>query len=578
MKRGFIFVFIAISLLFGQVVYAAEKEEEWDVIKKVPHKNATYSLVQNNQTDELYFLKEEKNKGKTTEIYQTLVGTYENKVTAQISLKKSGIILFISDQSDFYFFRMDGTSGEITGEVKLPSKKGSKGKKGKKTKATKKDSLTSKRLSLKSYQTLESDDPLEPPSFYTVENITPTSVTLKWSEVTGADEYRIYETAPFNEDDDTRRLVAETSSTDIEMKNLEANEFYLFYLRAVRDGVESEEIYTAIWMPSIIDNIDIETTSTQLSVDWSAVDGEYNYDLSVYDIAFESLEDKLYEENGTETNYTFDNLQPLTQYLVVLNATNSTRHNDIILFICMTYPLGEGEDDEVPDFPDPPAPTGDLPAPTDFTVEPEQTTAQLQWNPVGDAEGYVLWINGERKIEVGDVTSYELTGLTPYTPYELHLRAVDEDGRDGESSVQSFFTLPDHLDPPVVKIDRVTSISAYLTWKPVKAARTYTITYNGTTEQLEDENVKVTGLREQQRYVFKIVAEHRSVKSDPVEVEVETIPFSYLYDYDGSLLESVMDSYEKQWDYQYDKNGNLLKITYSPAPKAEKQEFDISGQ
>lgn len=574
MKKGLIFLVIVACFLFGQVVYAGEKEREWDVIKIISHKNTTYSLVQNNQTDELYFLKEEKEKGNKREVYRSLVGTYENRIKAGIHLKKRGIILFISSQNDFSFLRVEDTSGEITNKVQLPlKKKSSKSKKSEKPRVSKKESLTSKRLVLKSQQELNTDDPPEPPSFYTVENITPTSVRLKWTEVEGVDEYRVYLNPPF-EDEGVRELVAETDSTSLEIDSLEPGELYIFYLRAVRDGVESEEIYTAVLTPDYFEEIEIQSATTWISLEWSPVERASGYQIELID-----GEGWKGPKQLEETQYTYDDLKPQTLYAVLLEAMDGNASFDQAIVVYTTPALDSSDnDDEVPDFPDPPAPTGDLPAPTDFTVEPEQTNAQLQWNPVEDAEAYVLWINGERMIEVGDVTSYELTGLTPYTPYELHLRAIDEDGRDGESSVQSFFTWPDHLDPPDVKVDRVTSVGAYLTWEPVKAARTYTIAYNGTSKQLEDENVKVTGLREQQRYVFTITAEHGGVKSDPVEVEVETIPFSYQSDYDGSLLDSVMDSYEQQWDYQYDKNGNVLKIKYSPVPKSEKQEFDIRGQ
>lgn len=176
------------------------------------------------------------------------------------------------------------------------------------------------------------------------------------------------------------------------------------------------------------------------------------------------------------------------------------------------------------------------------------------------------------------MTSYELEDLEPYTPYELHLRAIDEDGRDGESSVVTFYTLPEYLDPPEVKVDLATSVSAYLTWEPVKAAKTYSIFYNGSFKELEEEDVKITGLQQQQKYVFTVIAEHGRVKSEPTEVVVETISPSYLYEYDGSLLDKVIKSDEQTWSYEYDKNGNVVKITYSPVPTPAKQEFNIHGK
>ncbi|MED4781968.1 fibronectin type III domain-containing protein [Brevibacillus choshinensis] len=576
MRRGFIFLFIAISLLFGQVVYAGEKEKEWDVIKKASQKNATYTLMKSNATDELFLVKEKKIKGKMTEEFRSLLGTFDRRVKAEIRVNENEIILFIFDDGNISLMRVEAESGEVTHNIPLPAKsKKKKGKQEKRSSGSKGKTFRSASLSEENRLAIAAEtegEVPEAPPFYTVENITPTTISLKWSEVEGADEYRVYETLPF-EDKEARRLVAETDDTETTLE-LDKGDLYFFYLRAVRDGVESDEVYTAIMNPRDIENLDIHTTATKMSVDWTEV-VDSTYEVSVFD-----MEEELDTEELTEPHYSISKLAPLTSYIFNMGVhTSSTAQSDGVLFICMTHPDdGSIDDEEIPDFPDPPEPTGHLPAPEDFTVEPGQTTALLEWKPVEDAEGYVIWINGEKKIEVGDVTEYELQDLTPYTPYEVHLRALDEDGRDGKSSVQSFFTLPDHLDPPEVKVEKVTSISAYLTWKPVKAAKTYTITYNGKSEQLEDEDVKVIGLQERQHYVFTIVAEHRSVKSKPVEVEVETLPFSYLYEYDGSLLETVTSSYEQQWDYQYDKNGNVLKIKYIPVPKTQKQQFDITGQ
>jgi hypothetical protein len=565
LKRGLIFFVLVICLLLGQIVYAGEKDKEWDVIKKISHKNTTYSLVQNRETDDLFFMKEEREKGKRKEVFRTLVGTYKNKVHAGIHLKQQEIVLFFIDQENLSFVKVDDSSGEVKKNVKLPRKT----KPEKKKKNTKQRSLKRQSASTQQ-QTLDAEEPLQAPVFFTVEKATPTSVNLKWDEVEGADHYRVYETMPF-EDEEARKLVAETESTALTLDHLEPRELYAYYLRAVRDGVESEEVMVAVWTPEHMEYVEAQSTTDSISIGWSPVDGAKRYELELF-----GWEGKLQEEEvEEEKSFTFTDLEPKSPYVVQLQAVGETYALDSVVLVSMTHPSEDSEDEEVPDFPDPPAPTGNLDAPSSFTVEPEQTKAHLSWESVRGADGYVLWINGERKIELGDVNTYELTDLTPYTPYELHLRAVDEKGRDGQSSVQSFFTLPDRLDPPVVKVEKVTSVSAYLTWAPVKAARSYTITYNGRSETFPKRNVKVTGLKEKQHYVFTITAEHKSVKSAPVQVEIETIPFTYDYVYDGSLLDSITSSYEQKWEYLYDKNGNIVKMTFSPEPKREKQEFHM---
>ena len=66
LKRGLVFLVILSLLLCGQAVQAKE-ETEWKTISKVTKKGTTYSLLQNKQSDELYFVKEERVKGKRVE-------------------------------------------------------------------------------------------------------------------------------------------------------------------------------------------------------------------------------------------------------------------------------------------------------------------------------------------------------------------------------------------------------------------------------------------------------------------------------------------------------------------------------
>ncbi|WP_139488189.1 fibronectin type III domain-containing protein [Brevibacillus dissolubilis] len=243
-----------------------------------------------------------------------------------------------------------------------------------------------------------------------------------------------------------------------------------------------------------------------------------------------------------------------------------------------------GDEEFIPDMPDPPAPTGELPAPTGFEVIKEkikQTTAELKWNAVEGAKGYVLWINGEKNLSIpAGATTYTLTNLEKDKPYELHLRALDEAGKDGASAIATFRTLPDPPEAPDIVLDKVTSITAYLTWEPAKRARAYVIQYGEGESPLQKTfkkaNVKIKGLVEEKTYVFTIYAENRGGKSKPVIVTVRTIPLTFEYIYAGTLLDRIKSSYEQEWVYTYDTNGNTKQVTYRKEPKPSPQEFDIT--
>ena len=111
MRRGLIFLLIISLLLVGQAAHAKEKKEdvkEWKTITRVSEKQATYSLVQHEETEELYFVKEKGNKGKKEEQYQSFLGTYEGRVQAKIMNKK------------------EKAAGEENGEKKRESKEDEK--------------------------------------------------------------------------------------------------------------------------------------------------------------------------------------------------------------------------------------------------------------------------------------------------------------------------------------------------------------------------------------------------------------------------------------------------------------------
>lgn len=565
MRRGLIFLLIISLLLVGQAAQAKEKKEdvkEWKTITRVSEKQATYSLVQHEETEELYFVKEKGNKGKKEEQYQSFLGTYEGRVQAKIMNKKEKVVLILSDGKQFSFMTVEEESGEVTKKKKLPVKKTGK-RKGSQKKT--------RSASLETQQMFAAADSLELPSKFIVTNVTPTSVQLKWSEVEGAEKYRIR--VDFDEVETI--AVEETEGTEMTIDNLIPGEGYAFYFQAVGRDAESEEMMAGVILPEVMENISIQAAPTRISWNWSELEDTSRYELILMD-----LEDWSEPVSLEETHYTFHDLQPGEYYGVLLDVMDGPYSHElaVAVFYTPTRETSEEDDEEIVDFPDPPDPKGNLPAPENFTVEPLQTGAYLEWDRVSNAIGYELWINGEEKIELGKVTSYELKGLEPYSPYELHLRAVDMHERDGKSSVVFFYTLPDKLDPPDVRVDSVTSVSAYLKWKPVKAAKTYTIIYNGSFQTLQDEDVKVTGLHQQQTYVFTIVAENGSVKSKPAEVVVETLPPSIQYVYDGSLLKKVIDSREQSWEYKYDKNGNVTKTTYSSDSQWDGQEFDIQNR
>lgn len=98
----------------------------------------------------------------------------------------------------------------------------------------------------------------------------------------------------------------------------------------------------------------------------------------------------------------------------------------------------------------PNAPTGPVAiAATNIT----QTSFTANWNPLTGAASFVLDISGDNLFQnfvpnfnnrnVGNVTSFQVSGLTANTPYYYRVRAVNTGGTSANSNIVSLITLPD---------------------------------------------------------------------------------------------------------------------------------------
>lgn len=158
-----------------------------------------------------------------------------------------------------------------------------------------------------------------------------------------------------------------------------------------------------------------------------------------------------------------------------------------------------------PAVPDITAPT----TPSGLTASANSSSRiTLAWSPSADAigvTGYRVYQNGVLLAATGNVTTYQVTGLTGSTTYTYRVDAVDAAGNaSGQSAPASATTLP--------------SNTATLGWDPVAGAIGYRIYYGATQggpyfqapgSGIEVGNVTtftVTGLATRTRYYFVATA------------------------------------------------------------------------
>lgn len=399
------------------------------------------------------------------------------------------------------------------------------------------------------------------------------SIDLSWSPLEGVTGYKTNIWWIIGDGEYVDRYDS-TTETNYSFKDLDPLNLYVMELTAMNGTYRKDSAIVAAMTyppkPEPPDNLYYEIDSGILHLSWDK--SKYATEYRIYNgtalLRSVGTNQNTFDIEGLEEGQTYD------LYVLAKNIAGTSEKAHLeVNFV--------SDDDELgtpPDIDDPPAPTGDLLAPQGFeATKIKQTTVLLQWLPVVEAKGYILWINGKSSIPLENVTQFELKNLEPNTWYELHLRALDEEGKDGYSAVITIKTLPVPPDPPVVKIDKITSISAFLSWKKPPRATKYKIIYQGDDQDkvFKKPQVKIKGLEEEKKYTVYVVAANRGGDSEPTEVVIETIPLTFDYIYDGQLLETIESSYEKTWKYSYDSNGNTSKVVYTPEPKPEEQEFDI---
>jgi hypothetical protein len=153
----------------------------------------------------------------------------------------------------------------------------------------------------------------------------------------------------------------------------------------------------------------------------------------------------------TGTATTIGGLTPATSYRAWIVATNN---------------VGDGPQAEVtfrtPRAPDPP---------TGLTAQIGATwsTAHLTWIPPGSdggspLTGYVVQVAGGAAYAIGNVTSYDVTGLAKHTTYSFTVRATNAVG-SGTPSTAAGATTPDSPTQPAgAQVDGATDTSVTLSW------------------------------------------------------------------------------------------------------------------
>jgi len=147
-------------------------------------------------------------------------------------------------------------------------------------------------------------------------------------------------------------------------------------------------------------------------------------------------------------------------------------------------------------------------APEVLDVVVSSSTITLTWEPIIGASGYIVYIDGI-KVEIGNVSTYEIEGLKANTTYTITIMAFDEAGNfSPESEVINVLTLPDVVSDITTQ---ATDTSVTLSWDKLSEIDGYDIEVDGElTEGLTSETYIHSNLLPNSKHSYRVRAKNAS--------------------------------------------------------------------
>ena len=314
---------------------------------------------------------------------------------------------------------------------------------------------------------------LDPPEVLPTE-IADRSFTAKWEEVEGAEDYLF--TIFTDEDSDNIFRDFDNKNigdvTELEVDNLDPSVIYYFNVRAKNVLTASTSSET---VPVQLVKIDPDLSSLSVSRDTLVAD----------DVENATITATVFDEDGELVpNFRLE-LFTVEGKLEAVDETVTTNDDGVAEFIVFndragitTYGVLAGQEEITQKVQ-----ITFLPAPPVSLAATEVTNHEFtaNWEVVEGTDYYVLdvatddgfsnIVSGYQGLDVGNVTSQEVTGLSPGTEYFYRIRAITDDLTGINSETISTVTFPD--TPTAVDASDHTVVSFNANWDSAEGAANY---------------------------------------------------------------------------------------------------------
>ncbi|THF80274.1 fibronectin type III domain-containing protein [Cohnella fermenti] len=264
-------------------------------------------------------------------------------------------------------------------------------------------------------------------------------IRLEWEEVSGATEYEV-------EVDGV--VVSNGLAAAYIHAELDSNTEHTYRVRAVNGSIKGNwtDLLIRTTLSAVPVNLSAAAASNKITVTWDRVIGAAGYDIEA---------DGKVISNGLSLSYVHEGLAPNSQHTYRVRAVTAAGNGPWSEPITQTTGLG---------------------IPANIKLLSNSDSITISWDVLDGASGYELAVDGEL-VEVGNVTEFTLSGLTPNTWHIFRVRAKSAD-LVGEWS-ETYRRMTGLGTPVITKVESF-STEIKLQWDEVDGASGYDIEVDGT--------------------------------------------------------------------------------------------------